>query len=117
MDCGAENECRYIDITSTVNDLENKQVGLSVAMPGLHAFTGYDFTAAFYRKGKIKPYEILENDNDGTLIKFFYNMSPTGREEPGRQIAEDYVCALYCMKAVKGVNEARYMKLLKMTEK
>ena len=115
MDCGTENKRRYINITSIVNALENKQPGLPAAMPGLHAFTGCDFTAAFYRKGKIKPYEILENDTDGALIKFFCNMS--SREEPSLQIAEEYVCALYGMKSVKDVNEARYMKLVQMTGK
>ena len=42
-----------------------------VELPGLHAFTGSDFTTAFYMKGKIKPQEVLENDTEGTLIQFF----------------------------------------------
>lgn len=113
-DCGSWNKRRYIDITSTVNALENKQAGLPASMPSLHAFTGCDFTAAFYRKGKTKSYEILEKDNDGTLIKFFYNMS--SREEPNRQIAE-YVCSLYGVKGIQDVNEARYIKLVQMTGK
>ena len=115
MDCGSGNKRRYIDITSIANALENKQAGLPAAMPGLHAFTGCDFTAAFYRKGKTKPYEILEKDNDGTLIKFFYSTS--SREEPSRQIAEQYVCCMYGVKGIKDVNEARYIKLLQMTGK
>lgn len=50
------NELGYINCT----DLAQK-LGLSVcqALPGFHAFTGSDYTAAFVRKGKIKPYNLL----------------------------------------------------------
>jgi hypothetical protein len=92
-----------------------KQAGVSAALPGLHAFTGCDFTASFYRKGKIKPYELLENNNDGTLIQFFSSMS--SREELNRKKAEGYVCSLYGMQDIKDVNEARYKKLVQMTGK
>ena len=47
------------------------QAGLATALPGLHAFTGCDFIASFYRKGKVKPLEVLENDNSGDFIRFF----------------------------------------------
>ena len=59
MDCGSGNTRRYIDISSIATELEAKQPGLAAAQPGLHAFTGCDFTSAFYRKGKVKPFEIL----------------------------------------------------------
>ena len=49
-----------IDVSSIATALESKQKGLAAAMPGHHAFTGSDFTTAFYRKGKIKPLEVLE---------------------------------------------------------
>ena len=71
MDSGSGNSRRYIDITKIVLALEEKQNGLSAAMPGLHAFTGSDVTSSFYRKGKVKPYELLEKDNEGTHIQFF----------------------------------------------
>ncbi|XP_014678737.1 PREDICTED: uncharacterized protein LOC106818551, partial [Priapulus caudatus] len=95
MDCGSGNSRRYIDVTSIARALETKQTGLAAALPDLHAFSGCDFTAAFYRKGKIKPYELLEDDNDGSLIQFFSSMSSRG--ELTRKIAEVYVCSLYGM--------------------
>ena len=49
MDCGIGNHRRYIDVNSIVNGLENLQPGLSTVMPAYHAFTGCDFTSAFYR--------------------------------------------------------------------
>lgn len=44
-------------------------------MPGLHAFTGCDFTAAFYRKDKVNALDILLKDNEETFIGFFNSLS------------------------------------------
>ncbi|KAK4318061.1 hypothetical protein Pmani_010908 [Petrolisthes manimaculis] len=62
MDCGSGNSRRYINVTNIVNVLEERQPGLSRALLGYHAFTGCDFTSSFYRKGKLKPLEIIEKD-------------------------------------------------------
>ena len=70
MDCGSVNSRRHIDVISIAR-AEAKQKGLAAAMPGLHSFTCSDFITAFYMKGKIKPREVLENDTEGTLIRFF----------------------------------------------
>ena len=49
MDYGTGNNRRYINVTDIVNALEERTPRLSRAMPGYHAFTGCDFTSAFYR--------------------------------------------------------------------
>ena len=49
MDCGMGNNQRYINVTGIFNNLEETKPGLSAALPGYHAFTGSDFTSAFYR--------------------------------------------------------------------
>ena len=49
MDCGKGNDRRYINVTNIVDVLEERRVGLPRALPGYHAFTGSDFTSAFYR--------------------------------------------------------------------
>ena len=48
MDYGSGNERRYIDISSIAGTLESKQKGLSASIPGLHSFTGCDYTSSFY---------------------------------------------------------------------
>ena len=73
MDCGSGNSRRHIDVSSITNALEAKQKGQAAAMPGLHVFTGSDFTPTFYRKGILKPLEVLEH-TEGTLIQFFSRM-------------------------------------------
>lgn len=116
MDCGSGNSRHHINVSSIASALETKQRGLAAAMPGLHAFTGSDFTSAFYRKGKIKPLEILEKDTDGTLIQFFNRLAAEDR--PNMNKAEEFVGCLYGMKRnTKTVNEARYIKLCQMTGK
>ena len=115
MDCCSGNERRYLNVTTIVATLEEKQAGLAAALPGLHAFTGCDFTASFFRKGKIKPYEILEKDTTGTFISFFQSL--TLRDEPDQKIADAYVCSLYGMDDVKDVDEGRYKKIVRMTGK
>ena len=64
------NSCRHIDVISIANALEAKQKGLAAAMPGLPAFTGSDFTTAFYMKGKIKPQkEHLSSSSSELFLK------------------------------------------------
>ena len=49
MDCGMGNNRRYINVTNITDVLKEHKFGLSRAIPGYHAFTGCDFTSAFYR--------------------------------------------------------------------
>ena len=68
IDCGSGNDRRHSDISGIALALESKEKSLTAALPGLHSFTGCDYTTAFYRKGKVKPLEILEKDSEGGLI-------------------------------------------------
>ena len=49
MDCGMGNSRRFINVSNIAEVLEQSKPGLSQALPGFHAFTGCDFTSAFYR--------------------------------------------------------------------
>ena len=50
------NEIGYINCTELAKKLGSS---LCQALPGFHAFTGSDYTAAFVRKDKIKAYNLL----------------------------------------------------------
>ena len=89
MNCGNSNSRRYIDVSTIVNALESKQAGLAAALPAMHALTGCDYTSAFYRKGKVKPLRILENDTEGAFVQFFCNMSVMEPTTFDAKIAED----------------------------
>lgn len=49
MDCGSGNSQRYINVSNITEVLEQRRPGLARAIPGCHAFTGCDFTSAFFR--------------------------------------------------------------------
>ena len=107
IDCGSGNIRRYIDVSYIASALDVKHNGLVTSIPGLHAFNGCDFIAAFYNQKKVKALEILEReDTVGTFTEFFGSM--TSIENPNQTIAEEFLCSLYGMKDIKDVNEARY---------
>lgn len=58
MDAGlsCSNTRRTINMTRLAHDLGKD---ICNALLGFHAFTGSDFTAAFMRKGKVRPYQIM----------------------------------------------------------
>lgn len=57
---------------------------LCCSLPAFHAFTGCDYTAAFYRKGKVKPFEILEkNEKYQTAFQHLNNPSDILDEKNG----------------------------------
>lgn len=96
--------------------LEAKTTGFAAAMPGLHAFTGSDCTAAFYKKGKVKSLAILEKDGERKHIDFFRGL--TSDQEPDQSTAEEFICSLYGMKdGIRDANEARLEKICQMTGK
>ena len=55
----AKNSLRYIDTRKLFNKLGKD---LCRALPAFHAFAGSDNTAAFSRKGKIRPLKTPEKD-------------------------------------------------------
>ena len=69
-------------------------VTLSSALPGYHAFMGCDYTAAFCRKGEVRPFKILESN-----LKYQEVFKKTGFQEKtnedGSTEIEKYVRALY----------------------
>ena len=59
MDAGVDgnNTRRYVDVTGL-----SKELGpdLCSALPGILSFTGCDYTAAFLRKGNVRPLKLME---------------------------------------------------------
>ena len=86
--------------------------GLPVALPGLHSFTGSDYTAAFYWKGKVAPLRLLMKEDRLEWIKAFRKMSlPTFNQEAD---IERFVCALYGRRDSRSTNVVRTQKILRL---
>ena len=58
MDVGynKDNSRRYAHVSKLLEIME----GMSLALPALHAFPGSDYTASFFRTGKVKVYVCVE---------------------------------------------------------
>ena len=88
--------------------LDGKCPGSALAIVALHAFTGTDFTSAFYRRGKVVPLNVMLGDESGKFRSFFQSLSMATSTDIS--IAEEYVCRLYGSNANK-LNKARVNKL------
>jgi len=105
MDVGHDgnNNRRFINVTKL-----SKVLGPSLckALPGLHAFTGCDFTAAFSRKGKVRPLEIVQRSSIyqdafkhfGETVTLDVDIMP---------VIEAFVCSLYGKQNFTHVDDVR----------
>ena len=105
----AKNSLRYIDVRKLFNRLEED---LSRALPALHVFTGSGYTAAFSRKGKIRPLKILEKDKTAQIVFGDIGFSDDIQEEEFRVI-EKFTCTLYGKPKLNSVIEVRLKLFLK----
>ena len=105
MDLGfsSNNSRRFLDVRKVGDSLN---LGVLDALPGFHAFTGCDVTAAFINKGKARPFDIMEKSTDFTTV--------FGRLGEDLSVSEDvvlglekFVCVLYGKPKTDAVNEVR----------
>ena len=86
-----------------------EQLGMPVcnALVSFHAFTGCDFTAAFMRKGKVRPYQLMVKHQ-----KFIEAFGQLGESVVLHadilKSLEEFVCAMYGSSNIDEVNIARF---------
>lgn len=106
MDVGlsSSNNRRYIEVNKLGSVL-----GQSIcdALPAVHAFTGCDYTAAFVRKGKVRPFSLVEKS---TLFqKAFAALGESQEVTPETESTiESFVCAMYGKPGLCDVESVRY---------
>jgi len=107
MDVGtsSRNDRRYVNITAISSALGEH---LSDALPGFHAFTGSDYTSAFVRKGKIRPFAILEKDKPSQ--KAFAQMSTEELDDVSVETLKHFTARMYGATATSkaSLNQHRY---------
>ena len=69
----SKNNLTYISINQLFDQLVEP---LCKVLPFYHAFTGCDYTSSFNRKGKIKPFKLLEKNPE--LQQAFLNLPHSG---------------------------------------
>lgn len=108
LDVGLSNKNtrRYIDVTALAEKLGPD---LCSALPGFHHFTGADYTAAFYGKGKVRPLALMEKK----FVKCFSRLGISEVLDPEMMIdLESFVCHMYNKTNATSVNDARYIQFL-----
>ena len=55
----AKKNRRFINVTSIQRSIGS---AMCHALPAFHAFTGSDYTSAFVRKGKVRPFATLQKN-------------------------------------------------------
>ena len=91
-----KSNLRYINVNQLFNDYGTS---ICVTLPGSHAFIGCDYTSSFSRKGKVRPFEMLQKNEDAQIMS-----AKLGKEdritEQNLKIAERFVCEIYGKRAL-----------------
>ena len=102
MDAGVDgnNTRHYVDVTGLSKELDPD---MFCALPGIHSFTGCDYTAAFLRKGKVRPLKLMEK----SYIALFAELgdSPT---VTNISCFEAFVCDLYRKPKTNNISAVRF---------
>ena len=104
-----KNSLRSIDLTKLFNKLGEN---VCRALPAFHVFTGSDYTAAFSRKGKIRPLKTLEKDKAAQTVFGDMGFSDDTQEEEFKVI-EKFTCTLYEKPKFTSVDDVRLELFLK----
>ena len=61
------NSRKYIDITELAKNMKSIK-----ALPGTYSFAGKDYTPAFFKKGKIRPFQLIQKNEK--IADIFINL-------------------------------------------
>ncbi len=107
MDTGLDkdNTRQYINVSTMAHNLGKN---ICEALPGYHAFTGCDFTASFFGKGKVRPFKLMRKSP--CAIRAFSRLGESEfLEEKYCNEIELFVCSIYNVPTAKTTNDARIM--------
>lgn len=99
------NVNNFINCTQLATTLGNL---MCRALPGFHAYTGCDFTASFYRKGKIQPFKQLQKNPQAQQVFADLNKIEEIYNFKSMDILQEYTCRLYGISCIN-VNDARLL--------
>ncbi|CAH1107994.1 unnamed protein product [Psylliodes chrysocephalus] len=105
INMGVGNHQQYVKINNMYNILGTT---ISKALPGFHAMTGCDYTPAFFRKGKLKPFKLLKESVDYQLA--FQNLATVDEEilKDAFVTLEKFVCHMYGIRNSSNINDVRF---------
>jgi len=104
FDTGVGNKRRLLDIKSVVDVLGQD---IAKALPGFHSFTRCDTTSAFVRRGKVKPFQILEKNLKFIQLFQTFGSTPFFDEQLLNGL-QQFVCHMYGKSTSTETNNVRY---------
>lgn len=88
-------------------------IKLCQSLPAFHAFTGCDYTAAFYNKGKVKPFQqFSKNEKYQTVFASLTDAADIFIGEKMKTVQE-FTSSMYGVRNCTSVNDARHRIFLK----
>ena len=84
---------------------------LYAALTSFHAFTGSDYTSAFVRKGKLRPFKLLETEANWKNV-FAMMASHEEISVATKESLMKFISRTYAGKKETGLNECRYKKFI-----
>ncbi|GFW95006.1 uncharacterized protein TNCV_476051 [Trichonephila clavipes] len=102
---GVGNHERLISFNDLYQDL---CISLSKALPCFHAITGCDYTPTFFRKGKLRPFKLLEKSVEYQLA--YQEIITDDDDEIERIFAtlEKFICHMYGVPNSSNVNDVHF---------
>lgn len=94
---------RYVNVSAIATEIGPEYCS---ALPGFHAYTGCDYTAAFVRKGKKRPFALLGQDD--RYFEAFSAVATKPVDDATREVIKDYTCALYGARKIVPLNKHRF---------
>lgn len=97
----------YLNINEIFTKL-GEQLSCSLAI--CHIFTGNDYNPAFYRKGKKRPFNILQKNPkfQTAFIQLLRGRAELTVTSEVFQIIEEYVCRIYSLKSKNNIDKGRF---------
>ena len=101
-----KNTLRYISINQIYDRIGE---ALALSLPAFHAFFGCDYSAAFSRRGKIKPFKLLENDIETQRVFAKFGETDLDLDSVDESVAilEKFVCNVYGKRRLCSVDDVR----------
>ena len=84
----SRNDQRYININQLHHHLGAKTC---YALSAYHAFTGCDYASSLMKKGKVKPFKLLQK-NEAVLDALIALGETNSLEQDNTEVLEKYVC-------------------------
>ena len=103
MDVGTSSNRRYVNLTAIAEEIGQK---VCMALPGFHAFTGCDYTAAFIRKDKKRPFLKLQESN---YVDAFAALATGPADHATCKTIENFTANMYGAKKTISLTKYRFM--------